>query len=128
MADVEYKTGYTTGLYSIPDGYHIGNVGLGGQIQYDQETTAIAADHILTVGDNGNVLECTATVTITVPVGLPKGFRCTIIPSGTTTVASDGTALLNGATTSITRTALANAAFDLIGRASAANSYVVTGA
>ena len=41
--------------------------------------------------------------------------------------AVDGTALLNGATTTLTRAAASNSTVAIIGRASAADSYVVTG-
>lgn len=128
MATVEYKQGMTAGLYSIPDGLYIGNLGLNDQEQYFQMTTVVASSRSLTVADNGNVLECTATVTLTVPVGLPVGFRCKVIPSGTTSIASDGTSKLNGDTVTLTRTSAANALFEIVGRASVADSYVVSGA
>lgn len=81
----------------------------------------------LTSADNGKTLECTATITLTVPSGLPAGFACVIIPSGTTSIASSGGALLNGATTTLTRTATSNPLVGILGRASADDSYVVTG-
>ena len=93
-------------------------------------TIAVAASRALRPSDNGNVLEMTAgSLTLTVNSGaLPPGFACSVIPNGTTSVASDGTLLLNGATTTIDRTAASNVAFAIVARVSAANSYVVTGA
>ena len=90
-------------------------------------TTAVGTSRSLTDADNGRTLECTATVTLTVPIGLMTGFGCAIIPSGTTSIASSGGALLNGATTTLTRAAATNAIFAIVPRASASNSYVVTG-
>lgn len=86
-----------------------------------------ATSRALTSADNGKTLEVTATITLTVPVGLPTGFACAIIPSGTTSIASSGGALLNGATTTLTRAATGNTLVAIVGRASAADSYVVTG-
>lgn len=90
-------------------------------------TVAVAASRALTAADSGKTLECTATVMITVPATLPAGFRCQIIPFDTTSITSAGGALLNGATTTVTRAATANPLVTLVSRASAANSYVVTG-
>jgi len=93
-------------------------------------TTVEGTSRSLTNADNGKTLECSATITLTVPAGLVSGFSCHIIPSGTTSIASGGGTLLNGATTTVTRIAAtaANARFSLVPRASAADSYVVTGA
>ena len=87
----------------------------------------VSVSRDLNASDNGQTLECTATVTLTVPAGLPAGFSCAVLPSGTTSIASGGGSLLNGATGTVTRAAASNAAFAIIGRASAADSYVVTG-
>lgn len=90
----------------------------------------VAANRPLTAADWGKTLEVTAGgVTLTVPVGLPVDFECRVIPNGTTSVASDGTALLNGALTTITRVAAtaANTMFSIRMRAAVANSFVVTG-
>jgi len=87
----------------------------------------VAASRALTAADDGCVLECTATVTLTVPVSLPTEFGCGVIPSGTTSVASDGTALVNGALVTLTRAAAGNPMFGIQQRLSNANSYVVTG-
>jgi len=83
----------------------------------------------LTKDDDGLVLECTAAgLAITIPTGLPSGFAIAIIPNGATTVVSSGGTLLNGATSTLTRNSSNNASFGIIGRVSAANSYVVGGA
>lgn len=91
---------------------------------------AVAASRALTAADWGKTLDCTAgAISLTVPVGLPVDFECRIIPNGTTSIVSDGTALLNGATTTVTRAAAtaANTMFSLRMRTTA-NSFVVTGA
>lgn len=87
----------------------------------------VGSSRALTAADNGALLEATATVTLTVPVGLTAGFACVVIPSGTTSVASSGGALLNGATTTLTRAAAGNAMFAIQARSSASDSYVVSG-
>ena len=89
--------------------------------------TQVGISTILANANNGTVIECTATITLTLPVGLMAGFSCVIIPSGTTSIASSGGTLLNGATTTLTRAALNNALFAIQSRGSAADSYVVTG-
>ncbi len=93
-------------------------------------TFAVPASRSLNSTDWGKALDCTAGgLTLTVPVGLPLDFWCFVIPNGTTSIASDGTALLNGATTTITRAAAtaANTMFQ-IRMKSTANSFAVTGA
>ena len=87
----------------------------------------VASSRDLTNADNGKTLECTGTVTLTVPINLQSNFGCAIIPNGTTSIASSGGTLLNGATTTLTRAATTNTIFAIVPRASAADSYVVTG-
>lgn len=91
---------------------------------------AVAASRALTAADWGKTLDCTAAaISLTVPVGLPVDFECRIIPNGTTSIVSDGTSLLNGALTTVTRAAAtaANTMFSLRMRTTA-NSFMVTGA
>lgn len=88
---------------------------------------AVASSRSLTAADNGNTLECTASgITLTIPSGVLLTLGVVIIPNGTTSVASSGGTLLNGATTTVARDATLNAAFAVIPRTTA-NSYVVTG-
>lgn len=89
--------------------------------------TQIATSRALAISDNGLVLECTATVTLTVPASLPAGFRCVVIPFGTTSVGFTGAATGNGSATTITRAADNNSMFGITQRGSNANSYVVDG-
>lgn len=91
------------------------------------KVVAVSASRTLTAADNGCTLECTATLTLTVPEGLPPAFSAAVIPSGTTSVERSGAALLNGAGTTLTRAAASNALFAIVARASAVDSYVVTG-
>jgi hypothetical protein len=91
-------------------------------------TIAVGASRPLTAADNGLTLECTAaTLTLSVPAGLGANFGCAVIPNGTTSIASSGGTLLNGATSTVTRAAASNAIFALVPRSSAVDSYVVTG-
>lgn len=88
---------------------------------------AVAASRNLTAADNGNTLDCTAAgITLTIPSGVLLTLGVVIIPNGTTSVASSGGVLLNGATSTVARDATLNAAFAVIPR-TAVNSYVVTG-
>lgn len=90
-------------------------------------TIGVSASRSLTADDDGQVLDCTAAdLTLTVPAGLPPSFGCLVIPNGTTSIESGGGALLNGATSALTRAAASNASVAIVGRA-AANSYIVTG-
>lgn len=87
----------------------------------------VNSSRALTNADDGMVLECTGTLTLTVPAGLRDGFGCSVIPFGTTSIASSGGALLNGATTALTRAASSNSLIAIIERASAVGSFVVSG-
>ena len=127
MATVPYKEALTAGLYSIPDGIYIGSFGINGQVNLVNDTVLVSASRSLAVSDNGLILECAENVGITVPVDLPQGFRCKLIPFGTHDIIPDTGVELNGDTDTITRTSAANQTFEIIGRVSAADSYVVTG-
>lgn len=78
---------------------------------------------------DGQTLEFTGAFTLTISAGLNNNFGCAIIPpaSGNASIASDGTATLNGATTTLTRAAAGNAMVAITQRASNRNAYVVTG-
>ncbi len=88
---------------------------------------AVTASRDLTAADNGAVLECAAAVTLTLPTGLPAGFACVVVPSGTTSIASRGGVLINGATTTVSRSASSNVMFAIQARI-AENSFIVSGA
>lgn len=109
---------------------------LGGFTDYDSNTVLVTANIVLTTGQNGNqdyydgqILEFSGAFSITLPVGLKQGFGFSLIPpaAGNASIVSDGTVLLNGATTTVTRAAAANALCALVQRASANNSYVING-
>lgn len=89
---------------------------------------AQAVSRTLTQADNGQTIDCTASLSLTVPIGLPAGFAVSIqLGAGVTvSVVSDGTALLNGATTTIARAVAANVWF-AVGMRSTQDSYAVTG-
>lgn len=81
----------------------------------------------LTDDDNGRILECATSLTLTVPLDLALHFACAVIPAGTTTVQRVAGVLLNGGTAAITRAAAANAMFAIQMRRSVLDSYIVTG-
>ncbi len=88
----------------------------------------VQSSRSLNQGDNGMTLEVLADgVTLTVAPGLTPDFACAVIPNGTTSIASSGGVLLNGATSTLTRAAASNTLFGIQARASAVSSYVVTG-
>jgi hypothetical protein len=93
-------------------------------------TVSIGANTTITTANqttyNGNVLEFTGNYTVTINLGLAAGFGFSYIPfsSGNSTIASDGTTTLNGATTSQVRTA-ALVVGSVVQRVSNANQYVV---
>ena len=90
--------------------------------------TTVSASRDLTSSDDGKTLEMTnPALTLTIPTGLPANFACIVIPNGTTSIASSGGTLLNGATTTLTRSATSQLAFGILARGSASNSYVVMG-
>lgn len=86
------------------------------------------ASRTITNNDYGKTLEASnASLTFTLPYGLNLDFWFNVIPKGTTSIASSGGALLNGATTTITRADTANTIFTIYARATAPSSYLVTG-
>lgn len=88
----------------------------------------VQSSRALNQGDNGMTLEVLADgVTLTAAPGLSADFACAVIPNGTTSVASSGGVLINGGTSTVTRTAASNQLFGIQSRASAVNSYIVTG-
>lgn len=67
---------------------------------------AVASSRALTAADNGQTLDCTAAgITLTIPSGVLLTLGVVIIANGTTSVASSGGTLLNGATSTIARDA-----------------------
>lgn len=110
--------------------YLTGSLGMRWGVYNGQQAVQAIGAYVLDPEDNGQTIECTTTLTITTNKGLTTccpDFGAVVIPSGTTSFASDGVALLNGATTTLTRAAASNSTAAIIGRASAADSYVVTG-
>lgn len=101
--------------------------------QFPRIVVALAADYVLLPADSGKVFDAQATLNLDVPVGLPPNFFCVVIgnKSGVTvSVRSVGAvALLNGATTTLTRAA-ATAGNGLwsIQKRVAVDDFAVTGA
>lgn len=90
-------------------------------------TSAVSTNRNLTSADNGATLDCTVALTLTIPAGLAVGFTVVVIPpdTGNVSIASAGGVLLNGAITTLARSAT-NIAISVIGR-STINAYKVTG-
>lgn len=78
---------------------------------------------------SGKTLEFTGAYTITLAVGISSSFNFVAIPpaTGVATIASDGTSLINGSTIDVVRDFDTSPIFAVLPRASAANSYVVSG-
>ena len=90
---------------------------------------AVAASRDLNVGDNGALIVPSATLTLTIPEGLPDNFTCRVAATaGTTSVDPLGAATVNGAGTTVTRlfSTAANTEFKITKKGSA-EDYVVTG-
>lgn len=73
-------------------------------------SSVLSADYTLTAADNGRAFQCSTALTVTLPstVYLPDGVVIDAPTSGNLSIASDGTTTLNGATTTLTRTAANN--------------------
>jgi hypothetical protein len=91
--------------------------------------TVLAADYTLKSTDNGKSYRCTAPLVLTVPVGIALADGVIVMPpaSGNLSVASDGVSTLNGATTTLTRTAANNVGGIAVISRITANDFGVTG-
>ena len=97
-------------------------------VPFGPGVNGVTASRALVESDNGQIIEClSAGITLTVPSGLSSNWNCQVIPNGTTSIASSGGTLLNGATTTLTRATASNPLFAIVSRMSAKGSYVVTG-
>jgi hypothetical protein len=79
---------------------------------------------------DGALIECSGAWTITINANARRNLGFAVIPpaAGNVSLVSDGTVLLNGATTTLTRSAANNPAwFAVAQRASNRNSYLATG-
>lgn len=96
-----------------------------------QAPISIAADTTITPSTAGayygQTLVFAQAQTLTINSGLPNGFYVYIRPpaSGNASIASDGTVLLNAATTTLTRALSGNPMISI--RQIGADSYAVTG-
>jgi hypothetical protein len=108
------------------------SVSYGSEVHLDQGATKssgpiqVSVSRDLTADDNDETLECTASVTLTVPMNLPANFGCAVIPFGTTNIARSGSVLLNGASATLARAATGSNMFAIVARG-APNNYIVTG-
>jgi hypothetical protein len=105
-------------------------LGLGTSATQDAVTpTALSADRTITALDDGAQFYCTTALTITIPAALSPRPSCIVDcpPSGNVTVAVTGGALLNGGTTSLTRSRANNPAGVAILAHQDADSYGMSG-
>lgn len=106
-----------------------------GDVDYtivDQDTDSgipLSADYTLTASDNGKTFVCSTALTITVPSGLSPMPSVIVWPpsSGNTSVARGGSATLNGASTTLTRSLSSNPIGFAIAATPAADAYGVSG-
>lgn len=93
----------------------------------------VAASRLINVGDNGATLIPAGTLTLTIPDGLPDGMSFAVAAvAGTTSIARQTTALLNGAATTLTRlfSTSGNTQFNVkktSGAPTTPETYIVTG-
>lgn len=104
--------------------YDDGSVSIGSIIP---SSIVVPASRFLTAADDGATLDCTNTLTLTIPSGLPSGFGVAVITNGTTTISKTGGVTLNGGTADLTRAQASNVMFAIVNKKSSTDSYVVTG-
>ena len=92
--------------------------------------TQDASSRNITAADNGKLLAPTAAITYTIPDGLlpMPSFTVDCPASGTISIARSGTATLNGAATTLTRTRAANPVGFVVVAHSETDAYGVSGA
>lgn len=99
----------------------------------DSQSAAVitlTGDTTLTAAHDKAVLNCTTALTITVPSGLTPMPSCIVWPpsTGNVSIARSGTATLNGAATTLTRSLASNYSGFAIVAQPTADAYGVTGA
>jgi len=107
------------------------SIGISGGVAPNGDTVQITGNVTITTGNqatyNGKLLEWTGAYTVTISAGLATSFGFAGIPpsSGNATIASDGTALLNGSTSSTNRSNVSYTMFAVAQRSTSTNSYVI---
>jgi len=92
-------------------------------------TKVVGSSFTLTEADDGQVFNCTAALTVTIPAGLTPRPAVAIIPppSGNLSIAVSGGAQINGATTTLTRSRASNLAGVAVQPYVDADGYGVSG-
>lgn len=118
---------YNTATGDVEDPQAISAIGAAGRTVLISGAVTITADSAPTY--NGKTLEWTTAAVVTLSEGLPDSFGFAGIPpaSGNASIAAADDVLINGAGATLTRAAAGNVMFAVVARASAADSYVVTG-
>jgi hypothetical protein len=83
---------YTAGNVSIAGNLTGGNVATSKLSGFVSNVSAEASNRAIAVTDNGMILRCTSAITLSLPsTGIPEGFNCMILQSGTGQVTFSGT-------------------------------------
>ena len=116
----EYLMAQSTGIWGDAEAFE--NVGSNTPVDK-------AASFSLAATDDGKVFNCTAALTITIPAGLATRPQFAVMapPTGNVSIAVTGGALVNGATTTLTRARSANVAGFVVSPYSESDGYGVSG-
>jgi hypothetical protein len=81
-----------TGDIGVSGSLNGGNVATSKLSGFVSNTSTEASSRAIAVSDNGMILRCTAAITLSLPTtGIPEGFNCMILQSGTGQVTFTGT-------------------------------------
>jgi hypothetical protein len=83
---------YTAGNVSIAGNLTGGNAATSKLSGFVSNISTEASNRAIAVTDNGMILRCTSAITLSLPTtGIPEGFNCMILQSGTGQVTFSGT-------------------------------------
>jgi hypothetical protein len=83
---------YTNGNVSIAGNLTGGNSATSKLSGFVSNVSAEASNRAIAISDNGMILRCTSAITLSLPsTGIPEGFNCMILQSGSGQVTFSGT-------------------------------------
>lgn len=83
---------YTAGNVSIAGNLTGGNSATSKLSGFVSNVSAEASNRAIAISDNGMILRCTSAITLSLPsTGIPEGFNCMILQSGSGQVTFSGT-------------------------------------
>lgn len=83
---------YTAGNVSIAGNLTGGNSATSKLSGFVSNVSAEASNRAIAISDNGMILRCTSAITLSLPAtGIPEGFNCMILQSGSGQVTFSGT-------------------------------------